>query len=69
MSAAIEMNASVTQVHESKRPAPLFYLLVFVFVLFIGILIFCYAVTHRANPVFLDSHGKPIAEHAEHSHQ
>lgn len=51
------------------RPqSPFVYFLVFVFALFIGILIFCYAVTKRANPVFLDSHGRPVAEGAEHSH-
>lgn len=43
-----------------KRPAPLTYLLGSVFALFIGILIFCYAVTRRANPVYLDEHGKPV---------
>ncbi|HKH97982.1 MAG TPA: hypothetical protein VJ999_02650 [Candidatus Sulfotelmatobacter sp.] len=51
-----------------KKPAPLTYFLGFVFVLFIGILIFCYAITKRTNPVFLDQHGKPVAESAEHSH-
>jgi len=51
-----------------KQPAPLVYFLSFIFVLFIGILIFCYAVTSRANPVFLDQHGKPVAESSEHTH-
>jgi len=51
-----------------KKPAPLTYFLGFVFVLFIGILVFCYAITKRTNPVFLDQHGKPVAESAEHSH-
>jgi len=37
-------------------------------VLFIGILVFCYAVTKRANPVFLDEHGKPAAASSQHSH-
>ena len=48
--------------------SPLLYLLSFVFVLFIGILIFCYVVTKRSNPVFLDQHGKPVATGSEHSH-
>ena len=51
-----------------KKPAFLTYFLGFVFVLFIGILIFCYVVTRRAHPVFLDEHGKPVAESSEHSH-
>jgi len=51
-----------------KKPAPLAYFLGFVFVLFIGILVFCYAVTKRANPVYLDEHGKPAAASSEHPH-
>ncbi len=70
MSAAAEINTFITGTRNSrKRPAPLLYFLVFVFVLFIGILIFCYAVTKGANPVFLDSQGKPVAAGVEHSHQ
>lgn len=46
----------------SRKPrAPLTYLLGFVFLLFIGILVFAYVVTRQANPVFLDEHGKPLA--------
>jgi len=51
-----------------KKPAPLTYFLGFVFVLFIGILVFCYAVTKRTNPVFLDEHGQPAAGSSGHSH-
>jgi len=51
-----------------KKPAPLTYFLGFVFALFIGILVFCYAVTKRTNPVFLDEHGKPAAASSQHSH-
>lgn len=51
-----------------KKPAPLTYFLGFVFVLFVGILVFCYAVTKRANPIFLDEHGKPAAAGSQHSH-
>ncbi len=51
-----------------RKPAPLTYFLGFIFVLFIGILVFCYVVTKRANPVFTDEHGKPVTESAEHSH-
>ena len=52
----------------SKKPAPLTYFLGVIFVLFIGILVFCYAVTKRTNPVFLDEHGKPAAASSEHAH-
>jgi hypothetical protein len=52
----------------NRRPAPLAYILGVVFVLFIGILIFCYVVTKRTNPVFLDEHGKPVASGSAHSH-
>ena len=51
-----------------KKPAPLTYFLVLVFVLFSGILIFCYAVTRRAHPIFVDQHGKPVASGSEHAH-
>jgi len=51
-----------------KQRAPLVYFLGFIFVLFIGILIVCYVITKRTNPVFLDQHGKPVAASSEHSH-
>jgi len=51
-----------------KKPAPLAYFLGVVFVLFIGILVFCYIVTRRTNPVFLDEHGKPVSAGSSHSH-
>ena len=50
-----------------KKTAPLTYFLGVVFVLFIGILAFCYAVTKRANPVFLDEHGKAVNS-SDHNH-
>ena len=53
---------------QRRKPAPLAYFLGVVFVLFIGILVFCYVVTRRTNPVFLDEHGKPVSAGAEHSH-
>ena len=43
-----------------KPPAPLTYLLAAIFVVFCGILICAYVATKRANPVMLDSHGKPL---------
>ena len=42
------------------------YVLMLISVLFIGILIFCYVVTKRANPVLVDVHGKPVAEGSVH---
>ena len=61
---------SVTSDTPRKKAVPLTYFLSATFVLFIGILIFCYAVTKRANPVFLDEHGKVVtssdSNHAGH---
>ena len=51
-----------------KQGSPLLYLLGFVFVLFIGILIFCYVVTKRANPVVLDVNGHPVTQGSGDSH-
>jgi len=51
-----------------KKQAPLTYFLAFVFVLFIGILVFCYIVTKRANPVFLDEHGKVVSSSSSEHH-
>jgi len=39
----------------------LHYFLVLVMALFIGILIFVWVATKRANPVLLDEHGRPVA--------
>jgi len=50
-----------------KKAAPLTYVLGVVFVVFIGILIFCYVVTKRANPVLLDEHGKVVTS-SDHNH-
>ena len=43
-----------------KRPAPLAYLLLVIFVAFFGILIAAYVATKRANPVMLDLHGNRL---------
>ncbi len=51
-----------------KKRAPLIYFLWSISVLFIGILIFCYVVTKRANPILLDEHGKPVTSAPAHSH-
>jgi len=45
-----------------RRAPPLIIFLSLTSVLFIGILIFVYVVTKRTNPVFLDEHGKPVAQ-------
>lgn len=50
-----------------RKPAPLTYFLMFIFVLFIGILIFCYAVTRRTPLIYLDEHGKPV-QSSGHTH-
>ena len=69
MSALSEWNdLSIQGPAPRKQAAPLVYFLEFVFALFIGILIFCYIVTKRTNPVFVDVHGKPVAESSGHSH-
>jgi len=57
----------ITNDSPREQAAPLVYFLGVVFVLFIGILIFCYAVTKQANPVFLDEHGKVVTS-SDHNH-
>ena len=52
----------------NKKQAFLTYFLAGVFVLFIGILIVCYIITKRTNPVFLDEHGKPVTSQPAHDH-
>ena len=51
-----------------RKPAPLVYFLGFVFVFFIAVLIACYVITKRTNPIMLDEHGKPVATSSDHSH-
>lgn len=48
-----------TRPGKPKQGSPLFYFLAFVFVLFVGILIFAYAVTRRTHPIYVDEHGQP----------
>jgi hypothetical protein len=59
---------SITSNRSGKKLAPLTYFLGFIFVLFIGILVFCYAVTRRTTLIYLDEHGKRVAASSEHSH-
>jgi hypothetical protein len=69
MSASSEWEsfAAAGSARRPQRPV-LVYFLAFVFFLFVGILLFCYAVTKRTNPVFLDEHGKPVAADSHTSH-
>lgn len=60
--------AMASDLSDKKKQAPLTYFLWFVFVLFISILIVCYVITKRTNPVFLDEHGKPVASSPAHDH-
>jgi len=46
-----------------KQSTPLSYLLIFVFILFIGILVVVYVITRRTNPIQLDEHGKQVNSH------
>jgi hypothetical protein len=62
------MTSAITVDSQRKKTAPLAYFLGAIFVLFIGILIFCYVVTKRTNPVFLDEHGKAVTSSSDHSH-
>lgn len=58
---------AITNDSPQKKAAPLTYFLGVIFVMFIGILIFCYVVTKRANPIFLDEHGKVVTS-SDHNH-
>jgi len=69
MGALTEWNSLAPVAGRSRNQgSPLLYFLGFVFVLFIGILIFCYIVTRRANPVLLDAHGNPVTQSSDSSH-
>ncbi|MBZ5683462.1 MAG: hypothetical protein LAP86_00380 [Acidobacteriia bacterium] len=69
MSALTEWNSSSPAAGKTpKQGSPLVYVLGLVFVLFIGILIFCYVVTRQANPVLLDPNGKPVTQSSESLH-
>ena len=49
-----------------KQTSPLMYVLALVGCIFIGILIFAYAVTKRTNPIYVDEHGKPVNAESNH---
>ena len=66
MSAFSEWNTFSPKVRREDNSAPaLLYFLALVFAIFIGILIFCFIISRRASPVFLDSQGHPVS-HASH---
>jgi hypothetical protein len=43
-----------------KQSSPLLYFLAAIMLIFIGILIFVYAVTKRTHPIYLDEHGRGV---------
>ena len=49
-----------------KTGSALLYVLIFTFVLFIGILVVVYVITRQSKPVMLDEHGKPVASSCIH---
>jgi len=49
-----------------KQTSPLMYVLALVGCIFIGILIFAYAVTKRTNPIYVDEHSKPVNAESDH---
>jgi len=59
---------AISNTPRTRKPAALTYFLGMVFALFIGILIFCYAVTRRTTIIYLDQHGNPASASSDHSH-
>ena len=68
MSALNEWSFSTRFRGNRNSAPPLIYFLAFISILFIGILIFCYVVTKRANPVFLDPQGHPTTQGSQLRH-
>ena len=69
MSATTNWNPEAPALPKYKsQGSPLLYLLGFVSALFIGILVFCYVVTKRANPILLDVDGHPVTQSSGTSH-
>jgi hypothetical protein len=61
----MELTNALEQPEEKRRTAPLTIVLAVVFVVFCGILIFCYVATKRINPVMLDQQGRPLDSSAQ----
>lgn len=69
MSALTEWNSFPGKTPVSRKPGtPLLYFLIFISVLFIGILVFCYVVTRRTNPIYVDVNGRPVPASSEGAH-
>lgn len=69
MSAPTDWNSLASSNSRAKKQgSPLLYLLGFIFVLFSGILITCYVIAKRANPVLLDVNGHPVTQSSAGSH-
>lgn len=67
MSAFSEWNTFSPKIRREGDSAPvLVYFLGLVFALFIAILIFCFIISKRASPVFLDSQGHPVSHVSHH---
>ncbi len=47
-----------------RRPAAFTLFLWFVMALFIGILVYVWVESKRANPILLDEHGHPVGQHS-----
>jgi len=63
--ATMELTNSLEPPADKRRTAPLTIVLAVVFVVFCGILIFCYIATKRINPVMLDQQGRPLDSTAQ----
>jgi hypothetical protein len=57
---------TIQQTIQRKQTSPLMYFLVFVSLIFIGILIFVYSVTKRTHPIYVDERGNPVNAEADH---
>ena len=47
-------------VSKTRRPPAVVVVMWLMSVMFIGILVFAYVVTKKANPIYLDEHGRPV---------
>jgi hypothetical protein len=56
------MQSGTAKQNKGKLPRAFMVLLGFIFVFFIGILVFTFVATKRANPVMLDQNGNPMPQ-------
>ena len=47
-------------VTKTRRPPAIVVVMWLMSAMFIGILVFAYVATKRANPIFIDEHGRPL---------